>query len=275
MARTVTTTALRNLLDDALGGSGEVAVLDVREAGQYAAGHLFFATHVPYSRLEIEVQAFVPRKAVPVVVYDDGDGVSEKAEAALLDMGYADVACLEGGAPAWADAGHTLYEGVNLPSKTFGELVEHALDTPRLSADELAEMQAQGGDFIILDGRTPEEYVRFNIPGGISCPNAELPLRFDDLVPSPQTTVVINCAGRTRSIIGAQTLINFGVANRVIALENGTQGWALTDRQLETGANRFPPQTIIASGLEKAKDRADRVAEKFQVPFVDHDRLAE
>ena len=43
-------------------------------------------------------------------------------------------------------------------SKTFGELVEHELDT-RLSADDLAGMQEKGGDFIILDGRTPEEYI--------------------------------------------------------------------------------------------------------------------
>ncbi|MEK9722840.1 MAG: rhodanese-like domain-containing protein, partial [Rhodospirillaceae bacterium] len=226
MTATITTAELRARLDAALANRAELAVLDVREAGQYAAAHLFFATHVPFSRLEVEVGDFVPRKDVPVVVYDAGDGVAAKAAAALAVVGYTDVAVLDGGAPAWAAAGHELYEGVNLPSKTFGELVEHARDTPRISADDLAEMQEQGGDFIILDGRTPEEYRRFNIPGGISCPNAELPLRFDDLVPNPATTVVINCAGRTRSIIGAQTLIDFGIANKVVALENGTQGWA-------------------------------------------------
>jgi rhodanese-related sulfurtransferase len=244
MAASITVEELRGALDAALTGKAELAILDVREAGQYAAGHLFFATHVPYSRLEIEIVAFVPRKAVPVVVYDAGDGVSEKAAGALAKLGYGDVRCLEGGAPGWAAAGHTLYEGVNLPSKTFGELVELAQDTPHISADDLAAMQDEGGDFVILDGRTPEEYGRFNIPGGLSCPNAELPLRFNDMVPNDRTTVVINCAGRTRSIIGAQTLINFGVPNKVVALENGTQGWALADRELETGARRFPPRGI-------------------------------
>ncbi|MDD9877206.1 MAG: rhodanese-like domain-containing protein, partial [Magnetovibrio sp.] len=250
---------LKQLIDDA----GELAIVDVREAGQYPAGHLFFATHVPYSRLELEVEAFVPRKAVPVVVYDAGDaslGVAARAAVALTRMGYADVRVLDGGAPAWAAAGYTLYEGVNLPTKTFGELVEHELDTPRISAETLAGMQAEGGDFIILDGRTPEEYRRFNIPGGISCPNAELPLRIDDLVPTPATTVVINCAGRTRSIIGAQTLINFGIANPVVALENGTQGWALADLKLEHDARRFSPGVVTEEALRRARARAEDLA---------------
>ncbi len=274
MTALMTTPELRARLDAALAGDAELAVLDVREAGQYAAGHLFFATHVPYSRLEIEIGGFVPRKTVPIVIYDADNGVSEKAATALGAMGYTDVAVLEGGAPAWAAAGHTLYEGVNLPSKTFGELVEHVLDTPRLSADDLADMQEKGGDFIILDGRTPEEYARFNIPGGISCPNAELPLRFDDLVPNRETTVVINCAGRTRSIIGAQTLINFGVVNKVIALENGTQGWSLTDRALETDAKRFPPSSVMAPALARARERSARVADAYDLSFIDLAQLA-
>jgi len=275
MAASITVEELRGALDAALTGKAELAILDVREAGQYAAGHLFFATHVPYSRLEIEIVAFVPRKAVPVVVYDAGDGVSEKAAGALAKLGYGDVRCLEGGAPGWAAAGHTLYEGVNLPSKTFGELVELAQDTPHISADDLAAMQDEGGDFVILDGRTPEEYGRFNIPGGLSCPNAELPLRFNDMVPNDRTTVVINCAGRTRSIIGAQTLINFGVPNKVVALENGTQGWALADRELETGARRFPPRGVMPPALEAAKARADALAHAHALSFVETDTINE
>ena len=273
MAVQISVISLREKIDAALANTSELAVLDVREGGQYAAGHLFFATHVPYSRLELEISDFVPRLDTPIVIYDAGDGVAERAAAALTDEGYTDVAIMEGGAPAWAKAGHTLYEGVNLPSKTFGELVEHELDTPRLSADDLAAMQERGGDFIILDGRTPEEYQRFNIPGGISCPNAELPLRFNDLVTNAETTVVINCAGRTRSIIGAQTLINFGVANEVIALENGTQGWALGDRELEYGAKRFPQTGVMASALEKARARAKSVADRYDLSFVDYDTL--
>ena len=274
MSKYMSVENLRIKLDVALANQGELAILDVREAGQYAAGHLFFATHVPYSRLEFDIEAFVPRRITSIVVYDDADGVSEKAVAALHHTGYVDVSILEGGAPSWAANGHTLYEGVNLPSKTFGELVEIELGTPRVSADQLVRMQKDGDNFIILDGRTPEEYGRFNIPGGISCPNAELPRRFDELVPSSQTTVVINCAGRTRSIIGAQTLINFGVSNKVVALENGTQGWSLADLELEYGANRIPSMNVAQKDCQVAQARAKNVAERYDVSLIDWETVA-
>ena len=269
MIKYISVENLRVKLDVALDNQSELAILDVREAGQYAAGHLFFATHVPYSRLEFDIEAFVPRSITPIVVYDDADGVSGKAAAALHHIGYEDVSILEGGAPAWAANGHTLYEGVNLPSKTFGELVEIELGTPRLSADQLARMQKDGDNFIILDSRTPEEFRRFNIPGGISCPNAELPLRFDDLVPGSETTVVINCAGRTRSIIGAQTLINFGVSNKIFALENGTQGWSLADLELEYGANRISSMDVAQKDCQVAQARAKNVAERYDLSLID------
>ena len=69
------------------------------------------------------------------------------------------------------------------------------------------------------------------IPGSICCPNGELGYRVHDLVPDESTPIVVNCAGRTRSIIGAQTLINLGLKNPIYALENGTQGWYLEDFQ--------------------------------------------
>ena len=181
---------------------GEIALLDVREHGQYGNGHPFFAVPMPYSRLELRAPVLLPRKTVPIILVDDGDGVGDRAAEALARIGYTNVRVLDGGAPGWAAAGFELFEGVNVPSKTFGELVEHDLRTPSITAAELAAMADAGDDFILLDGRTPEEYRRFNVPGGISCPNAELPYRVGHMVADPDTTVVINCAGRTRSIIG-------------------------------------------------------------------------
>ena len=70
----------------------------------------------------------------------------------------------------------------------------------------------------VLDSRPVEEYARFHVPGAITCPGAELVHRFSDLVDSPETLVVVSCAGRTRGIIGAQSLINAGVPNRVVSL---------------------------------------------------------
>ncbi|MBT6095614.1 MAG: sulfurtransferase [Rhodospirillaceae bacterium] len=274
MAGIIDAAALKAEIHACVGGSGEVALLDIREHGQYGAGHPFFAVSCPYSVLEKRASVLVPRCSAPVVVFDDDDGVAERAAAALEGIGYSSVRVLSGGAPGWAAAGYTLYQGVNLPSKTFGELVEHACHTPSITAEDLHGMQTRGDNIILLDGRTPAEYANFNIPGGISCPNAELPLRFDDLVSDADTTVVINCAGRTRSIIGAQTLIDFGIAQKVVALENGTQGWALIDLELERGADRFAPENVSATALEAAHGRAMNLAAKDDISFVDGDTLA-
>jgi len=106
-----------------------------------------------------------------------------------------------------------------------------------------------------------------NIPGGICCPNGELVLRIGDISPDPKTKIVINCAGRTRSIIGAQTLIDFGIPNPVVALENGTQGWTLAGLALEHGASRRHGNGI-GGDIAARKSRARALAETHGVAFV-------
>jgi len=253
----------------------ELALLDVREAGQFGESHLLFATPLPYSRLELDIGALVPRKSAPLVVCDDGAlGIAERAAERLRALGYTDVAVLDGGTKAWAAAGLTLFAGVNVPSKTFGELVEHAYHTPRISARELVRMKESGEDVVILDGRPWSEYTKMTIPGSTCCPNAELPYRALSIVTNPTTKVVVNCAGRTRSIIGAQTLINFGVPNPVYALENGTQGWFLADLELERGASRRYPEEVDAALLPGLREAAAKIAARFGVPFVNADEAA-
>lgn len=240
----------------------EIAVLDVREHGIYGEGHLFFAVPLPYSRFEAGLPALVPNPAVRVVLYDDGDGVADKAAARAAALGYGNVAVMEGGAPAWKAAGFTLYQGVNLPSKTFGELVEIERHTPRVTAEELQRMRDAGENMVIVDGRPFSEYSKFNIPDGMCCPNGELALRIGEIAPDPTTKIVVNCAGRTRSIIGAQTLIDFGVPNPVYALENGTQGWFLAGLEVERGADRMHPLDIRQNTLEERREKAAAFATK-------------
>lgn len=257
---TVTPRQLKSLLH----GTGEIALLDVREAGQFGESHLLFATPLPYSRLELDVGALVPRKSAQVVVCDDAAfGVAGRAAKRLQALGYTDVSVLDGGTKGWAAAGYTLFAGVNVPSKTFGELVEHACHTPRVTVQELARMQAAGEDFVILDGRPFAEFQKMNIPGGICCPNAELPYRVSSIVRNPKTKIVVNCAGRTRSIIGAQTLINFGLPNPVYALENGTQGWYLADFKLEHGSTRRYPERIDGTMLSGLQASGEKLIQRF------------
>ena len=220
----------------------EVAVLDIREHEQYGEEHLFYIVSVPYSKLEIEVARLVPRKNVRMVLVGDELGaISSKAYQRLNAMGYQNIHVLGGAMPAWKKAGFEVFAGVNLPSKAFGELAEHAFNTPRITALELNQKIAEKENIVILDGRPFGEYKKMSIPTAICCPNGELPLRIDEIAPDPETTIVINCAGRTRSIIGAQTLINLGIPNKVLALENGTQGWYLQDLPLDHGQLRKYP----------------------------------
>jgi len=248
----------------------EIALLDVREHGQYGEEHLFYVVSVPYSKLETEAERLVPRKQVRMVLVGDESGaLTLKASKRLAAIGYTNVHILDGGMPAWKKAGYEVFAGVNLPSKAFGELAEHAFNTPRISAKELNEKIQNNENLIVLDGRPFTEYKKMSIPTAMCCPNGELPLRIDDIVTDPQTTIVINCAGRTRSIIGAQTLINLGIPNKVLALENGTQGWYLEDLKLDHGQTKKHSLSLGQKSLVERQTRAKSLAQKHGVKFVD------
>ena len=72
-------------------------------------------------------------------------------------------------------------------------------------------------------------------------PGAELVLRARELAPDPATRIIVNCAGRTRSIIGTQSLINAGIENPVSALRNGTIGWTLAGQNWSTARRAASP----------------------------------
>jgi rhodanese-related sulfurtransferase len=258
----VTPAALRERL---LSG-GEIALLDVREQGVHYRGHPFFACSLPLSRLEVMAADLLPRKGAPLVLLDDGEGqLAARAAAKLMAFGYTNVELLEGGCAAWKATGGELFSGVNVPSKAFGEFVEHHYGTPRIPPAELLKLQASGRKMVILDSRPWEEYHRMNIPGGIDAPGAELVYRVHDLA-EPDTLVVVNCAGRTRSIIGCQSLRNAGM-QEVVALKDGTMGWELAGYQCEHGSERVAPEPTPA-GREKARAAAALVAARFKVKFV-------
>ncbi len=214
---------------------GELAILDLREEGAHSKSHLFYAAPLPLSRLELMVLDLVPRKAAPVMLVDDASSLAERGAEKLGALGYTDVTILEGGTAAWEAAGYVLFSGVHVPSKAFGEFVEQQYGTPHISAEALNGKMTAGENLVVLDSRPIDEFQNMCIPGGIDAPGAELAYRVHDLAPSGETEVVVNCAGRTRSIIGAQSLINAGIANSVVALENGTMGWHLSGYELERG----------------------------------------
>src|SRR5687767_14429833 len=225
----------RMLTPDALAalmaGAAAHAVLDVRERGD-----VFRSTSLPRRQLEMRVPALFTAPATPIAVLDADGTLAPLAAVALAAMGYSDVRPLEGGLVAWRKAGRPLVQGVNVPSKVFGEHALHAMKTPQIAPHELAQRIERGDDMVIVDSRTVEEYTRGCIPGAISVPGAELVPRIGELVKRPETTIVVHCGGRTRSYIGAESLRRMRLPNPIVALENGTMGWELAGLTLERGA---------------------------------------
>ncbi len=252
----------------------ELAILDAREEGEFGTGHLFWAVPCPLSRAELRIPILLPRPGVRVVCVDAGDsdgdgdgGLAGRLAAMLEGVGATDVHVLDGGAAAWAAAGHVLFSGVNVPSKAFGEWVEHHYGTESVDAAELKSWMDHGRDLVVLDSRPFEEFRHMSIPGGVNVPGGELAYRIAELAPDPATTVVVNCAGRTRSILGAESLRRAGVPNPVVALRNGTMGWTLAGLEVAHDQDRrYPAGRPPSAGL--ALRRAALFAEQSGVGVI-------
>ena len=215
----------------------------------------------------------MPRRDTRIVLCDEADGLVERAAKVLAGSGYSDLSYLQGGIAAWAKAGFELFSGVNVPSKAFGEHIEHACSTPSISAEQLEQLMRNGTNMVVVDSRPFDEFQRVSIPTATNVPGAELVLRVRDIAPSPDTLVVVNCAGRTRSIIGAQSLINAGLPNKVVALRNGTMGWSLAGFKPDNGKTKSF-SNASAEGLAWAKAAGEKVARRYGVMHIYLDGLA-
>jgi len=266
--RTIAADALVDLMRSA----APHAVLDLRERGAYERGHIFRTTSLPRRQLETRLPVLVTARATPLVLVDENGSLVDLARSTLTAMGYTDVRALEGGLAGWRRASRPLVQGLNVPSKVFGERMLHEMKTPEVSPHELEAKIRAGADMVIVDSRTPEEYHRGCIPGAISVPGGELVLRIPELVSRPETTIVVHCGGRTRSYIGAESVRAMRLPNPVVALNNGTMGWTLAGLELERGAQRWAPP-VTARGRAAAAVVAKRVADEQNIPFISPDEL--
>ncbi|MDO9711451.1 rhodanese-like domain-containing protein [Paracraurococcus lichenis] len=268
---TIDATTLRTLLVDP---GVEIALLDAREAGVHARdGHILLSVSLPLSQIELRVASLVPRRNTRVVVYDaDGGPLAARAAQRLRTLGYGDVAILAGGTASWVEAGYALFTGVNVIGKAFGEYVEHEYGTPHISVAEAKARIDAGDNVVVIDSRPVAEFRNFSIPGAVDLPGAELVHRFHAAVPDENTLVVVNCAGRTRSIIGAQALINAGVPNRVVSLANGTMDWLIAGHALDSGRDNLGPAPA-GKALVRAQAATRRLVEHFGIRRVDRTAL--
>lgn len=268
----IDSTVLRERLAD----GHELALIDVRDGGPFSRAHLLVASSLPLSLLEVRAPMLLPRRSVRIVVTDEAgapEGPASRAAERLLAYGYTDVAVHSDALAGWRAEGHEVFSGTNVPSKAFGEHVEHACETPRIEPSQLERWRAEGREVVVVDSRPLEEFRMVSIPGASDCPGAELVLRVPAIVKSSETIVVVNCAGRTRSIIGAQSLRNAGLPNPVYALRNGTMGWHLAGLRTDHGREVMVAEPD-GEALARACSLADGVARRWGVRFVDPDGLA-
>ena len=216
--------------------SGELALLDVREEVIFARGHILLASSLPLSRLELCVTKLVPRCSTRIIVCDDNDGLAQAAQTRLHAIGYGKVTILRGGMSAWVAAGFEIFSGLNAPSKALGVFAAKELQIPEIGPDELAALQGKGADVRVVDCRPFTEYQRGSIPGALNSPGVEILHQLAGR--DAGVHLVITCAGRTRGLLGTQTLIDAGVTGKITALHKGTMGWELSGRALEKGAAR-------------------------------------
>jgi rhodanese-related sulfurtransferase len=260
-----TATTTRELAD-AIVDEHELAIVDARDHEEYSQGHLLWAASLRTVDVHHAAPILLPRRSTRVVATDNGGGEAEDLRDVLASNGWTEASVLVGGIDSWVEEGYELYSGVNVPSKLFGELVERHYGTPHVSATELHQWINEKRPLTVLDSRTEREFQRMSIPTGRSCPGGELVHRAFDLV-EEDTTIVVNCAGRTRSILGAESLVRAGVPSHVIALENGTMGWELADLTLDHGEANFAP-TPTLYGRKRAQHAATQVAERFNVEQI-------
>ena len=249
-------------------GEAEIALLDVREEGVFGAAHILCASNAPTSCFERLLPALVPRCTTPIVLCDDDETLGERAALLLVRHGYTSVAILRGGVSAWKAAGLEIFSGVYVPSKAFGEFVEAHYHTPHIDGPDLQRRLEARENIVLLDSRPFDEYHWITIPGAVDCPGGDLVLRGREAVPSPDSLVVVNCGGRTRSIIGAQILIDAGLPNKVLSLKDGTQGWHLAGMKVARGEDKvasLPGERAAAW----AQEAAQRLQARFGITVID------
>src|SRR5437764_224134 len=228
---------------------------------------------LPRRQLEFRMPTLVTAPATPLALIDADGALAPLAATTLAAMGYRDVRVLAGGLGAWRAAGRRVVQGLNVPSKVFGERALHEWRTPQITPEDLVRRIEKREDMVIVDSRTYEEYQRGCIPGAINVPGGELVFRIGELVERPETTIVVHCGGRTRSYIGAESLRRMKLPNTIVALQNGTMGWTLAGLALERGAARWAPP-VSPRSRARAADVARRVAAEDGVPAVPPDELA-
>ena len=198
-------------LDEMLSDGEEIAVVDTRELGDWVRGHILRASPLPRSRLEIDAPGLLPRTDLRVVVIGSDNRRAHEAAHVLRRGGYRNVGVLDGGIEGCRAAGTAIHQGMGTYEKAFGELVITELGTEKISVKDFSDLRASGAEYAFVDCRPEPEFEALRVPGARNAPGMTLLKAIEQLDLDETTPVIVSCAGRTRSIIGAQTLRDVGI----------------------------------------------------------------
>lgn len=247
--------------------TGELALLDVREARQYVDAHLNLARLAPLSTLELEIGRQVPRTTTPVVLVDERgetNGPAHRAQKLLGRLGYDDVSVLAGGVQAWIGAGLPAIDGYGTLVKAFGDLARQHFATPVIRGEDLRSRLASAHPTTLIDARPRTEFEFLSLQGADNYPGTELSLRHWPEA-EPEQLWAINCFSRTRGIIGTTTLKLLGRRN-VAFVEDGVMQWALERAPVVQNAgvaDQLPPASD-----DTLRHRADALIDRYGLTVI-------
>lgn len=253
-------------LNTLMHSDGLYAVIDVRDWGEFSLGQIPGASCIPRGSLEKYISVLVPQTAIHTVLYCDTGQRSTRAAASLESLGYATVSILDGGVKAWTAAGYETPHGWSLRGKEYGERLQVEQDIPDITTEELHARLKQGEELYIFDTRTEPEFQAAHLPGAYCAPGGQLALIAPEVVQDTNRTIVTNCAGRTRSILGAHILRRMGFVN-VYALNGGTGAWRIAGyaEELEKGDGASVPR-LTETGIAACKQFAEQLAREDHIP---------
>lgn len=286
----ISATCLRNQLfacraTDGINGTPSstpplLALIDIREPGEFGTGHLLMASNIPLSRLELLIPERIKHLNVPIVLCAGQNDIRRLRKAASIlenSMGYQNVKILSDDQLGCEQAGFVIFTGFNVPSKAFGEWLEIERHTPCISAQDLASRLKSAQPPYVFDCRPAAEHARGAVPGAINLPGVELGRYAESICIDSSRPIVVHCAGRTRGIVAAQSLRDLGY-NHVLSLENGLMAWQLAGFSLAETVADAPLALSDGYALDASPERvsiAMAFANHHGVHHVDWDEAQE
>ena len=217
-------------------------LIDCRERRDYVNGHWFGSTNIPLSILPTRLPFLCPDQDFPIHFLNWEDAASIAALRSMEKLGYRNITLHKTTQPTDPVVGYV--QGEYVWSKAFGEVVAHQSHilevTPQQYMTDYQHAQ-------LVDVRPAGEYNRFTLPSSINLPNSLLLANMERLN-NHADLVLLHCAGRTRSIIGAHTIKAAGYSGNFGIFRGGTQAWELDGFAREHGASR-----TMAANTESAE----------------------